>query len=169
MARNNVVNWTNQAVYLGETDYKGQASEGSVEVVREMVEMGGLGMPAKVKVPSGRIESMTAKIKFENTSPALLQAAVDNGGFAEFKLIGDAKLLSVDQGFSDKNTVTTRLKGFPENLPLQPHKNEKADFELTVNLVYLEVSSDSEGTILKIDVVNDVVEPAALFGRAESA
>ncbi len=156
-----VVVWTDNTVRLGDDDYGGQAVEGTLELKRKMIDFGAMGLPADVRLPSGRLEAPTVSIKVENVSPADIRKFI---GLIDLKMVGKCKVLKGDSGLVEDDNMTTRIKGYAETVPTQPTKNEKADLDITIAPYFVEISSDKLGTVLKVNVPDGIIEPEDLAG-----
>ena len=154
--------WRNNRVYLNDEDFFGSAEEGSLEIKRKMVELDGMGLPAPAKVPSGKFEPLIAKLKMTNIKPSDLRSIYSNDGFASLRLIGECRILDAQSGMVKHDSLTSIIRGYVEELPVPARKiSDKADGEITINCLYVEIKDDN-GTILKVNVPDAVVEPAEL-------
>lgn len=155
--------WRQNRCYINEADYIGRVAEGSLELKRAMNEIGGLGQPAKMKVPNGHFELITAKIKFDNIAPADVRALSRNDGFIALRLIGQVHLPDAVSGKVAEDSLQTRLTGWAEEIPVPPMNQEhKTEIEITVNVAMVSIT-DKSGQLLLVDNVNGVVEPKELF------
>ncbi|MCG7551359.1 phage major tail tube protein [Pseudoalteromonas sp. Of7M-16] len=154
--------WRRNRVLIGFSDYVGRVESGELEMKREMAELKGLGMPGTAKVPNGKFEALVAKIKFNNISPSDWRRIINNDGYINVTFAGECRSLDSTSGLSFDNAATTILRGWCETIPGQgPNDEGKSEFELTINVQFIEMR-DVSGTILLIDLASGVVEPKEL-------
>ena len=156
------VTWRKCHVYYNYVDLFGNVSEGSVEVKRKFADHKGIGMPADVKLPTGKFEPIVAKMKLNNISPAILKDIWANDGYCDFRMVGECKVVHASRGMVDNDQLITTVRGYAENLPVPGVKEDASDIEVTINALFLEVKSYYSGTILMIDIPNGLVEPREL-------
>lgn len=156
------VTWRKNRVKVNGNDYIGQIEEGSCEIKREFSEAKGLGMPGTAKLPNGRFEAITAKIKFNNIMPRDIRRLIKNDGFVSITFSGQAMFMDAIKGLNKDSEMTTTLRGYTENIPGQDPKNEgTSEHEVTINLLFIEMK-DKDGRVLLIDLPNGLVEPEEL-------
>jgi len=162
MAENRIISFEKNKCWINGNEFFGTAEEGSVEAKRKMLDYDGMAMPAPVKIPSGKLEAMTAKLKVKLSDPLVLTELSKNRGFVEIRLKGKAAVMNSTQGFVNDEDITTRIRGFVEEIPAPTHKDgEIPSKEFTINALYLEVSRNGS-VILKVDVSSGEVVPKDL-------
>ncbi len=162
MAENKIISFEKNKCWINGKEFFGIAEEGSVEAKRKMLDYDGMAMPAPVKIPSGKFEAITAKLKVKLSDPLVLTELSKNRGFAEIKLKGKSTVLNSTQGFVNDEDITTRIRGFVEEIPVPIHKDgELPSKEFTINVLFLEVSHNGS-VILKVDVSSGEVIPQDL-------
>jgi len=163
MAENRIITFEKNKCWISGKEFFGIAEEGSVEAKRKMLDYDGQVMPAPVKVPSGKLEPITAKLKVKLSDPLVLTELSKNRGFVEVRLKGKSSIINSTQGFVNDEDITTRIRGFVEEIPTPPHKDgEIPSKEFTINVLYLEVSRNGL-VILKVDVSSGEVIPQDLI------
>ncbi len=155
--------WRQNRVYVNDNDMVGRIDEASVEIKRLFTEVSGMGMPAKAKVPNGKFDQMTAKLKINNLAPGDIPRMVNADGYLLIKMRGDVHLPNVLTGKIADDGYTSRLGGWVENIPLPAINNEhKTELEVTINVMLIEVSTAQAGVVFLIDNVNGITIPPTL-------
>lgn len=163
MPDNRIITFEKNKCWINNKDFFGTTDEGSVEVKRKMLDYDGMAMPAAVKIPSGKLEAITTKLKVKLSDPEILSQLSKQRGFIELKLQGKAAVFNSTRGFVKDEDLTTRVRGFVEEVPTPLHKdNEIPSKELTISTIYLEVSKGGS-VILKVDITSGEVVPKDLI------
>ena len=158
-----IVNIERANCWINGNEYLGEVEEGSIEAKRKLLDYDGFGMPAPVKIPSGKFDAITGKLKIKITDPLTFQNINKNRGFINVKLSGKAVVFNSIQGQVQDDTITMRINGVLEDVIAPEFKTgEVSSKELTINVWFLEVSRNGS-VILKVDVSSGEVVPTDLI------
>jgi phage tail tube protein FII len=163
MPENRIITFEKNKAWINGNSFLGTVEEGAVEAKRKMLDFDGFAMPSAIKLPAGKLESMQAKLKLKTSDPLATQEINKKRGFIELKLSGKASVFNSTDGYVSDEEVATRMRGFVEEVPIPDYKNanEIPNKEVTINLMYLEVSRQGS-VILKVDVTSGEIVPADL-------
>jgi len=157
-----IVNIERANCWINGSEYLGEVEEGSVEAKRKLLDYDGFGMNTPVKIPSGKFDSITGKLKMKITDPLAYQQLNKNRGFINIKLSGKAVVFNSIQGQVQDNSISMRISGFMEDVITPEFKTgEIPSRELTINVWFLEVAHNGS-VILKVDVSSGEVIPKDL-------
>jgi len=154
--------WRKNKVFHNDVDLFGNVEKGSLEIKRKFVETGGIGTPALAKVPTGKFEPLSATFTFNNISPTIMRHLLSNGGFCNFRMVGECHMTDASVGLVKSDRLTSIIRGYAENLPIPEIGSEdKMDAEVIIHALFIEIK-DNSGTLLMVDIPNGLVEPKAL-------
>lgn len=158
MATEKSIVWRDQAAYLNDTMYVGRINQGSCEITRKTVSLGGIGGVGNVDVPTGKLEPIKASVVFNSLSVGDVRTMSKNDGYIELRLTGTARVLDTSTGTRVVSNATTRIKGWALNLPNPAYGDDPQPYNVSISVLFIEVS-DSQGTALLIDMANGIMEP----------
>jgi phage tail tube protein FII len=161
---NRIISFDQNKAWVNGNEFFGLVEEGSVEAKRKMLDYDGFALPAGVKVPGGKLEPITAKLKVKVNDPLVLRELNKNRGFIQLKLKGRATVYASTQGVVEDQDVSTRINGFLEEVPTPDYKNgnEISSMELTIHVHFLEVAVNG-AVVLKVDTTSGEVVPRDLI------
>ena len=157
-----IVNMEKNKCWINGNEFLGIAEEGSVEAKRKLADYDGFGMIAPIKVSMGKLEEITAKIKLKLTDITTYRELSKNRGFIDLRMSGQATVFNSTRGYVKDDTITTRIRGTVEEIPIPTHKDgEIPAKDFTVHVWFLEVSHNGS-VILKVDVSSGEIIPRDL-------
>lgn len=159
MATEKSVVWRDLAAFLNNTMYIGRISQGSCDIRRKTVNVGGLGGVGNVDVPNGKFEPIKAQLNFSSLSVADIRQLTRNDGYVELRMTGTCRVLDTDTGTRTVGGAVTRIKGWVLNPPTPTYSDEPQPYNIEISVLFIEVA-DQQGTALLIDIPNGIVEPS---------
>ena len=157
-----IVNMEKNKCQINGDEFLGIAEEGSVEAKRKLTDYDGFGMVAPIKIPMGKLEEITAKVKLKLTDLTTYRELLKNRGFIDLRMSGKATVFNSTKGYVQDDTITTRVRGTVEEIPAPIHKDgEMPTKDFTIHVMFLEVSHNGS-VILKVDVSSGEVIPRDL-------
>jgi phage tail tube protein FII len=156
-----IVNIERAHCWINGNEYLGEVEEGSVEAKRKLLEYDGFGMAKPVKIPSGKFESITGKLKMKITDVLAFRNINKNRGFVNIKLSGKAVVFNSKLGEVQDDNISMRISGVMEEVMTPDFKTEVSSKELNIDVWFLEVSHNGS-VILKVDVSSGEVIPRDL-------
>lgn len=163
MATEKSVVWRDLSAFLNNTMYIGRISQGSCEIRRKTVNVGGLGGVGNVDVPNGKFEPIKAQLNFSSLSVADIRQLTRNDGYVELRMTGTCRVLDTDTGTRTVGGAVTRIKGWVLNPPTPIYSDEPQPHNIEISVLFIEVA-DQQGTALLIDIPNGIVEPSGDSG-----
>jgi hypothetical protein len=158
MATEKSVVWRDQAVFLNNTMYIGRISQGSCEIRRKTVNVGGLGGVGSADVPTGKFEPIKASLTFNSLSVGDIRQMTANDGYVELRMTGTVRVLDTNTGTRTVGGAATRVKGWVLNPPTPIYSDDPQPYTIEISVLFIEVT-DQQGTALLIDIPNGIVEP----------
>jgi len=159
---NKIVNFEKNKGWINGKNYLGIIEEGSVELKRKTTDYDASGMVLPVKIPMGKLEPITAKLKVKLADPMVFTEFAKNRGFVDIRMSGLASVFNSTQGYVYDENITTRIRGFTEEIPTPNHKDgEIGTKDLTINVWFLEISRNGI-VILKVDATSGEIIPRDL-------
>ncbi len=157
VAQTSVV-WRNKMVFIKETMYAGRVSNAEVSLTRSTIEVGGVGAVGKMQVPTGKFEASQANVTFETLALSDVSLLVGDDGWMELRMTGEVRVLDSSTGTRIVDAAQTRIKGWCLNPPVPGLSDENANYTANISMAFLEIIGSS-GTVLKVDWINNIVEP----------
>jgi len=151
--------WRNKTVFIKETQYAGRVSSAEVALTRATVSVGGLGGVGAMQVPNGKYEAATANLTFQSLALSDVSLLTGDDGWVELRLSGEVRMLDSSTGTRVVDAAYTRIKGWCLNPPVPGMNDDGSPYTANISMAFIEIIGSS-GTVLKIDWINGIVEPA---------